>query len=75
MPHLSTAGTHAELRLLASCQEGDKHLFPPKDSDPDGSVEGQEDRVQGSGVEAQTAPAPLTKPGTLLIQTLTARSV
>ena len=75
MFHLSAAGAHIELRLLAFCQEGDKDLFPPEDSHPNGFVEGQEDGVQGSGREALTAPAPSTNPGSLFIQTLTARSV
>ncbi|TNN37089.1 hypothetical protein EYF80_052751 [Liparis tanakae] len=45
--HLNAAVTHAELRLLTSCQEGDKHLFPPEDSDPNAFIEGQEDGLQG----------------------------
>lgn len=75
MLHLSAAGTHTELCLLASCQEGDEHLFPPQDSDPNSFVEGQEDGVQRGGSEARTTPAPPTNPGPRLIQTLTARSV
>lgn len=69
-PYLSAAAAHAELCLSASCQEGEKHLGPPEDSDPNSCVKRQEDGVQGRGREA--APAPLTNPGTLLIQTLTA---
>lgn len=73
MLHLCAAGAHAELHLLASCQEGDKYLFPPENTDPDTFVEGQEDWAQEGGSEA--APAPAANPGTLLVQTLAACSV
>ncbi len=72
MAHLSAAGTHAELGLLTSCKKGNKHFFPPQDSDPHSFVEGQEDGMQRGGSEAVTAPAPPTNPGAFLIQTLTA---
>lgn len=70
MLHLSAAGTHTDPCLLAFCQKGHKHLFPPQDSHTNGFVERQEDGLQGSW--ALTAPAPPTNSGTCLIQTLTA---
>lgn len=47
--HQRAAGTHADLCLLATSQEGDKHLVPPQDSDSNTSVQAQEDGVQGGG--------------------------
>lgn len=69
--HLNARGTHTELCLLASCQEGDKYLLLSQDSDPNSFVKGQEDRVQRNGSEAEAAPAPPTHSCTQLIQTLT----
>lgn len=61
--YLSTAGTHTELCLLSSCQEGHKHLCVPQDSHSDRFIEGQENGVQGCSSEAQIAPAPSTNSG------------
>lgn len=73
--YLSTRSSHSELSLLASCQEGHKHLFLSQDSDPNSFVKGQEDRVKDRRVEAPTVPTPLTNSGTHLVQTLTSCSV
>lgn len=54
--YLSAAGAHTELSLLPACQEGNKHLFVPQDSNSNSFVEGQKDGLQGRG----STPAPLT---------------
>lgn len=61
--YLSTAGTHTELSLLSTCQEGSKHLFGPQDSNSNTFVEGQKDGLQGS----ESTPAPPASCGACVI--------